>query len=348
MDAMNIMVTGAGSGVGQGIIKALNISKLPNKKIIAADIAPLNAALYRADEGLIIPKVEDEGTLDEVISIVKRKNIKVIMIGSEFDLEFFSQHKEHIEKETEAKVIVSSFEMVEIADDKWLTAEFLRTNNLPYAESYLPDSLDSALQQSEQWGYPLIIKTRRGTSSRHVHVVMNDHELANVYSSIPNPFLQKIIDLPSKELAHEYTCSIFMCKDRSILGPFTARRTLRGGSSWVVEVGHFTNLYPLLLSIGKLMPAMGTLNIQLMVGPQGPIPFEFNARFSGTTAVRAHFGFNEPEMAIRSFILGEKIEPPEIRTGLALRYLEEVFIENGNDIIKSDMPLHKGVVRDWF
>ena len=48
-----VLVTGAGSGVGQGIIKALRLSQLP-LTIISADIMPMNAGLYRTDKALII------------------------------------------------------------------------------------------------------------------------------------------------------------------------------------------------------------------------------------------------------------------------------------------------------
>ena len=51
-----VLVTGAGSGVGQGIVKALRMSELP-LTIISADIAPMNAGLYRTDEAIIIPRV---------------------------------------------------------------------------------------------------------------------------------------------------------------------------------------------------------------------------------------------------------------------------------------------------
>ena len=65
-----ILVTGAGSGVGQGIIKALHMSSLPIS-IISADIAPINAALYRTDEAVIIPRVESAGALDEIVRIIR-------------------------------------------------------------------------------------------------------------------------------------------------------------------------------------------------------------------------------------------------------------------------------------
>lgn len=139
----------------------------------------------------------------------------------------------------------------------------------------------------------------------------------------------------------------FKCADGTILGPFTARRTLRGGSSWLVEVDEFKELFPLLLGIGKIFETMGSLNIQILVGEDGPIPFEFNTRFSGTTAVRAHYGFNEPEMVIRSYYLKQKLEQPKIRKGIALRYLEEVFIEGATSKDLGE-PFPKGTIRPWF
>ena len=36
---------------------------------------------------------------------------------------------------------------------------------------------------------------------------------------------------------------------------------------------------------------------------KGPIPFEFNSRFSGTTSIRSYFGFNEPEFFYKNYFL---------------------------------------------
>jgi carbamoyl-phosphate synthase large subunit len=327
MNLIRVLVTGAGSGVCQGIIKALNASSLP-VYIIAADIDPLNSALFRAHDGILLPKVESEGALELVIKELKKANINIILIGSELDLIFYAEHKEIIERETGALVVVSPYETVMVADDKWLTAEFLRQNNLPYALSSTPHGVDEAIDVANSWGYPLILKNRTGTSNRQVYVIESKEQLLCMFDNVPKPMLQKLINRPSKYLCYEYTCSVFKCRDGRILGPFTARRTLRGGSSWIVEVDRFEELHPLLLSIGSILPIMGSLNVQLMLGLNGYVPFEFNARFSGTTAVRAHFGFNEPEMTVRNYFLNEEIDEAKIRRGLAFRYLEEVFVEN--------------------
>ena len=340
-----VLVTGAGSGVGQGIIKALRISSLP-VTLVAADITPMNAALYRADEAVIIPRVEEANALERIIELMRQNRIDVVMIGSEFDLEFFSLYKAEIESQASVVIIVAPPETLAIANDKWLTAEFLRESGLPYAEAYLPKSQEDAVRQAHEWGFPVVLKTRRGTSSRHVHIVREGASLEKFFPEIPLPMLQRVIDIPSSELGTEYTCSIFKPADGSLIGPFTARRTVRGGTSWHIEVADFEALYAPLLAIANALDFVGSLNVQLMLTEQGAIPFELNARFSGTTAVRAHFGFNEPEMALRSFFYEETVPAPEIRAGVAMRYHEEVFIDN---VSASNLSLfEKGVVNPWF
>src|SRR5258706_12243730 len=158
------LVTGAGSGVGQGIVKALRLSKLP-LTIVSSDISPLHSALFRTDESVLLPKVEEKGSFEKITKVIKAKHIDVIMIGSEFDLEFFASHREEIQSHTNVLIVTSPIETVRMANDKWLTAEYLRQNNLPYAEGCIPSNADDALTKAQQWGFPFVLKTRHGTSS---------------------------------------------------------------------------------------------------------------------------------------------------------------------------------------
>lgn len=340
-----VLVTGVGGGVGQAILKALRLCKI-RKTIFAADVSPLSAGLFCSDESVLLPKVETVGALQEIIKILSRKKINLLLPGSEFDLMFFALHKKTIENATKTKIIIATPKTVEIANDKWLTVEFLRTNKLPYPESFLPSNISEAMAVLKSWGYPVILKSRTGTSSRHVHFIRSAVDLKLHYSNTPNAMLQKVIQQPTNELGNEYTCSVFKSLDGKIQGPFIARRTLRGGTSWHIEVKKFPKIRRVLVKIGEKLDYFGPLNIQLMMTKSGPIPFEINARFSGTTAVRAFFGFNEPKMCIQELFLGEKIETPFIRSGVALRYHEEVFLP-GVQATRLKLGKHKGHRISW-
>lgn len=346
MGHVRVLVTGGGSVVGRGIMKSLRIGNIP-ATIISADIDSMNPAFFRADESLVIPKVEDPHSFETMIRLFKEKRVDVVMIGSEFDIEFFAEHRQRLHEITGAVVIVSPAETVRIAGDKWLTAEFLREHQLPYAQAYLPKGCEDALTTAEDWGFPVILKPRVGTSSRNVYVVHSADEMVRFYPQIARPMLQRLIGEPRHYLDREYTCSIFKCRDGTILGPFTSRRVLGHGYSKIVEVNRHEELHELLMGIGKALEIMGPFNVQLMMGPEGPVPFELNARFSSTSAIRAHFGFNEAEMALRHFYAGQALDPPLIRKGMAFRYEEEVFLDG---VLAQDIreDLHTGEIRQWF
>jgi len=346
MAAIRVLVTGAGSGVGNGIVKALRLSALETT-IICCDSNPLSVGLFRADEAVIWPRVESPGAQEIIIASLNNLNIDVVLIGSEFDLAFFAANRDTIEQETQARIIVSPETSIEIANDKWLTSEFLRKNGLPHAETMVPRDMEDAIATARDWGYPLMLKPRSGTSSRHVHVIDNEGSLRHLFPSVPIAMLQRLIDTPSRDLNNEYTCTVFKTGDEVIIGPFTARRALRGGDSWTIEVDRFKKLHPVVLDIARRLPIMATLNVQLIVTETGPVPFELNARFSGTTAVQAHFGFNTPEMAVRHYHLGETPAPAEIGKGMVFRYMDEVFVD---DVLAADIaaPLPTGETHYWF
>ena len=61
---------------------------------------------------------------------------------------------------------------------------------------------------------------------------------------------------------------------------------------------------------------VGPVNIQLRRTVDGPKVFEVNLRFSSTAVMRAHFGFNEPEMCLRDMVLGERLAPARSPPGV--------------------------------
>tara|TARA_A100001011_G_scaffold335744_1_gene364830 strand:+ start:129 stop:1169 length:1041 start_codon:yes stop_codon:yes gene_type:complete len=346
MKKINILVTGAGSGVGQSIIKSLKISKI-NCNIISADISEYNAGLYRTKKSILVPKVEKKGTLRWYIKNLKKLKINVLMIGSEFDINFFSKNKYIIKKKTNCEVCVADQEVIKMANDKYLTQIFLKDNNLPFLRTYAPKNLKEAINFSKKLNLPFVLKSRIGTSSRNVYVIKNLKDLVSLFHFVKKPILQEHIGSLKNDFKTEYTCSFFTTKNKEIMGPFIAKRKILNGTSWITEVTKDKKISDLVIRIAKSIDNKGSFNIQLRKSNRGPIPFEFNPRFSGTTSIRSNFGFNEPEMFVKNFFQNKALKNPKIKTGICLRYIEEIFLE-GINRSKMSKSFGKGQTRNWF
>tara|TARA_Y100001970_G_scaffold269636_1_gene362407 strand:+ start:1151 stop:2137 length:987 start_codon:yes stop_codon:yes gene_type:complete len=321
---IKVLVTGAGNGVGQSIIRSLNLSKL-NLEVIISDIDKLNTQIYNKNKSIIIPKVEDKKSKQWFIKNLIRKKIDVLFVGSEYEIEFFSRNKKEIENKTKTLICVSPTETIKISLDKFHTYKFLKKNNFPFPRTFLPKNLDQAKKIIKKLKTPFYLKDRFGTSSRNVYLIKDKKCFSGLYILVPNPIIQEFAGFKGESLKNEFTCGIFTLRNGKLIGPFIAKRILKNGTSWVVEVVKQNRIKKLIIKIAKKLKNIGSLNIQLRDGPKGLIPIEFNARFSGTTSIRAFFGFNEPEMFIKNYFLNRNIKNPKIKLGRVFRYTEEVY-----------------------
>jgi len=341
----NVLVTGAGNTVGQAIIKSLKIAKLP-LNIIAADISKFSIGFFLTKKNLLIPKVEEKNSLDKILKICKINKIDLLFIGSEYELLFFSNAKKEIETKTNTKVVVSSYPTVLMSHDKWLTHKFFKKNKIKFPNSCTPKNIKSAQKFAKIEGYPLILKPRIGTSSKKVFIIQKYLDLKKYFYKTPLPILQKIITLPQSRLKNEYTCSIFKTFEGQIVGPFIARRFIKKGDSWCVEVRKNKTIKNFMIKLAKKINFLGPLNVQLMLTKNGPVPFEINCRFSGTTAIRAFFGFNEPKMAVLNLFYKTHTFKTDWNSGFAFRFLDEVFLKYKNKN-KYKSKKVKGEIKRW-
>ena len=303
---LNVLVTGAGNGVGQSIIKSLKISKFkPN--IIAADINVFSSGLYVCDKSLIIPKVEEKNSKTKLIKILKDNDIDILFVGSEFEIDFFSKNKDYFEKKTKTIICISDNKIIKIGNDKFKTIKFLKENNISYPLTFIPN-VNNLSKLTKLINFPLILKDRFGTSSKNVFVIKNILELKKKIYFIKKPIIQELLGKKNPEIFdEEYTCSFFSSFDKKIHGPFLSQRTIKYGTSWILKSIDNKQLRRLMLDISKKIDFVGSINIQLKKHKKKFIPFEINPRFSGTTCIRAALGFNEPEMYIQSFFYKKNI-----------------------------------------
>jgi len=73
-------------------------------------------------------------------------------------------------------------------------------------------------------------------------------------------------------------------------------------------------------AVPQALGIVGPCNVQLRRTPRGPVIFEINPRFSGGASIRAHFGFNEVDVAVTELARGRPVPPPTLSTGTARRF----------------------------
>ena len=318
---MKILVTGAGAVLGQGIIRALRESAL-NATVVAADPSPLSAGLYWTDRRHIIPLAKDPSFAGRLEELIDRERPDAVIPGTDVELHHFAAHRHAWESRYGTHVVVSSPEVVRIADDKYLTFQFLRDKGFAVPESCLPGEEHELI---ERIGFPLIVKPRIGARSIGVTKVEDRSALERAIAAGDNVVIQECVATDSDE----YTAGALVF-DGTCEASIVMRRDLRDGNTYRAYVDRYPALDAQVRRMAEALGAHGPVNFQFRVDASGRAKvFEINGRFSGTTPFRMRAGFNEVEMTIRRLVMGERVRQPAIRPMTILRHFEETVVPAG-------------------
>lgn len=315
---MKVVVTGAGALLGQGIIRSLQAATIP-VHVVALDPSSLAPGLYWADEAHKIPMVTDPAYGDRIDELLSAVRPDAVLVGTDVELGFFARERTRLEQAFGGSVVVSSPRVLEIADDKWKTAEWLRQEGFPHPMSCLPGDEESLI---DQVGFPLVVKPRTGARSVGVHVVGNRSELAAALAHAHSaPVIQEYLGTAEDE----YTAGV-LCFDGEVDATIVMRRDLRDGNTYRAWVREYPELNMQVSMLAAALRPFGPANFQFRVVKGIVKVFEINGRFSGTTPFRLHAGLNEVERTLRRVVLGERPQPPEIRPVVILRHWTETVL----------------------
>jgi carbamoyl-phosphate synthase large subunit len=192
---MKAVVTGGGSLLGQGIIRALRASRFA-PTVLAVDPSPLAAGLYWADSARLVPLANAPDYAGRLYDILQAERPDIVFVGTHVELRVMAHHRRAWEKSLNTQIVVSRPEVVAIADDKWSTYQFLKENGFPCPESVLPGDEEWLI---ERVGFPLVVKPRVGARSVGLNLVHSREELTRVLR--PGVIIQECVSTD----AHEYT-----------------------------------------------------------------------------------------------------------------------------------------------
>jgi len=319
---IRILVTGVGSLLGQGVLKSIKDSSI-DCNVTGTDYFPSAIGLYWVDKGYILPdilkpEISESQWIDALISIINREKINIVLPGLDFEIPILARNKSTIEKQTGVVLVVSSKEIVTVADDKWETVKYLKDNNFHYPESSLPDAMHNFLHTNS---FPLIVKPRFGHTSENVFIVKNKSQLHKAIQKCDKPIIQEYLGDPDQE----YTCGA-TCVDSEIVTLISLRRTLKNGNTQHAFCEKTDEIDAYVRKLTLSLKPYGPINFQLRLTDRGPVVFEINPRFSGTTSIRALFGVNEVEAVIKKLTGAETESEYKEKEGVVIRYFDNHYI----------------------
>lgn len=309
-------------------------------KVIGVNSESGTTGMNACDVAYVVPSVTDSDYIDSLIEVAKKENVKMIVSCFDIDLPFLAQAKERF-LEHNITVIISSEEVIDIANDKYKTYLFLKDKQILTPKTYC--SYDEAMNDlnSNNLNYPIFIKPRWGMGSIGVYKADNLEELNFYYKSvkkqIKNSYLSKLSssDLDESVLIQEYIAGkefgidIFNDLEGNFLISIEKEKLgMRSGETDGAIVIKNENLSSLSQKISKHLKHVGNLDMDVLYDGKNYYVLEFNARFGGGFPFSYLAGANLLQLLV-DIVNGDKIQLPKVAIGTkGLKSILPIKIDN--------------------
>jgi carbamoyl-phosphate synthase large subunit len=272
MTEYNILILSAGRRVElvqsfQKAAKRLNIKS----KVVAGDCSETAPAIYFADKKAILPRINEDNYIEEIINVCKREVIRLVIPTIDTDLLLLSEERKRIESESGAVVLISSTEVVSICRDKINTQKFLEENGFKIPKMYSEEEL-----HSENLQFPLFIKPKSGSSSINTFKVNNLEELDTYKSLIKEPIVQDFME------GKEFTVDVFLDFGGNLISVVPRlRMATRSGEISKGKIIKDREIIEDIKRLVEVLKPIGHITVQLMKTNKGIEYIETNPRSLG-------------------------------------------------------------------
>ncbi len=310
-------------------------------KTIAADPNPLAPAQYAAHVRVKVPLIDHPGYVPALAALCEEHGVGAVIPLTDLDIEVLARARE----EGRLPALTPSSEVARATYDKYETHLLLGRLGLPSPATVLPEQ--------EPEGYPVMVKPRRGSGARSIHLARDraEKEFFVQYVSAPRAgytsepvMVQRAMGGPEMSI--------------DCLGDLQGRclnaipRTMeesRGGESIKGRVVHDAELIELGRRAMEALQVRGPATIQVFRDPEVGLGItDVNTRFGGAFPAPAYAaleGRTYPELIVK-MAGGESIAPHvgEFNAGRTFtRYywqleLDEGMQPTGREIVSGGPP----------
>ncbi|MDP3900878.1 MAG: ATP-grasp domain-containing protein [bacterium] len=325
-----VLITTSGSVTAQCVIKALRNQTEYDVRIVTVDITDVTAGKYLGDAFYVLPnELDEEGYRDRLKEIIKEERVDIVVPIHDNELAVTAKYKGEIEKETQARVFVSEFNVIQRCNDKGLTQKFFEELGIQTPRVFSSDEL----VDTENLPYPLFMKPRNGVAAIDTHRIEDSEDLKFYLRKVQDPIVAECVE------GKEYSIDAYTNMQGEMVNAIPRQRVvISGGASTAGQVVKRLDMIETVKKMCEKLPILGPANIQCFErdAKEGPLYFEVNPRFSAAHIFSIKSGMNSPLYMLREFD-GKKVEPNigEMEEIRAFRYWQEVFVDKEGKRLKN-------------
>lgn len=188
---MNILILSAGTR--NKIVQYFKREIKNNGKVVATDMSELAPAIYEADKFYIVPPMNNPMYIEKILEICQKEKIDALFTLIDPEISLIAQNKE---KFLNIGVIplVSDYENVELAFDKFKMYTFLKENGFKTAKSYIDKNKFYQDLNKGNIKFPVFIKPVKGSASINISKVNSKEEVDLLFSLYDNLIIQEFLD----------------------------------------------------------------------------------------------------------------------------------------------------------
>lgn len=285
---LRILVTGVDGDSGQGLVKALRMSRSP-MEIHGCDVSGRGVGgTFVRSLHVVPPATAGAAYLERLDRICRKYRFDAVVPSTPVEIDALRGEP----LPSGVPVISLSPSYRDTYDDKLRCYRALEgaVPLAPFADGADREAVRRLIHHA---GYPVIIKRRRGRGGEAFSIVSRAEELEPALEKTPDPVVQAFLD----DSGGEYTVGVFAADGRVTAIAFR-RRLGRTGSSWFAETVHDPEVEAYAEEIARSSSLRGSANVQVRKSSDGVRLLEVNARFSSLSPARAYAGFRDVEWSI--------------------------------------------------
>lgn len=314
---MNILFTCAGRRTY--LLKYFKDNLAEDDKVVATDMQLSAPALQVADIKVQVPAVYDPEYVNITLNICKEYKIDAIISLNDLELPILAENKSLFEA-IGVKVIVSDPNVIDIAFDKYKTAQWIESIGLVAPKTYVRlEDVKNALAAGKI-DFPLFMKPRWGSGSIGLESIADMDELEIYYHLLMKKIKKTILATASvgdeyimiqeKLTGSEFGLDIMNdLTGKNVAVSVKQKLAMRAGETDKAVTVDLPEVREIGRKIGEALGHIGNLDVDIMQRADGAYcVLELNPRFGGGFPFSYEAGVNMPK-AIIKWIKGEEVDP---------------------------------------